>query len=272
MYLYPNERVPITIITLNVDEHRIPLLVTARPYHPNEIGNARYAAYPSLLLSHTVATLPEYVKHNPIDLPEHFYPHIRGLFAGRRRNNFFWYPLNVSIFWDEFGEKIEASLRRRRLQWIGIYEEPYMGGHKYTEVWNELLDKKTFVDQRKPTWVDFRYSEVSADEFLQDYTKTDENLLFFYPVKFDEIEHTLPVVVANRTHVQSKVKSPVVLGVYAENGGIGYARRGGILRIRDRRLAQYISNTLTGDFEVPIDTVLFTPQKGRPKYERIQPV
>lgn len=48
----------------------------------------------------------------------------------------------------------------------------------------------------------------------------------------------------------------------------GYDRIG-IMRIKDRELAQQISLLKTEDFGFPVDTLLFTPQKGRPKYERV---
>lgn len=60
-----------------------------------------------------------------------------------------------------------------------------------------------------------------------------------------------------------------MVGIYAENGLAGWCKKRGILRIKDKELAEFISTALTDDFGTPIDSVLFTPQPGRPKYKRI---
>jgi len=270
VYLYPEPQVPVTILKLPIEGQKLPFLVTARPYHKKELY---FHPFPKFLYEHPLETLPEYARSGGvIELTDHFYPHIRGLSAGRRGNHFFWYPLRVNSFWHDFGQKIQESLERHGLSFIGVYESPTMAPTEertYSEVWGELIKKERLVDFRKPSWIDFEATEVSAEEFLEDYQKTDQDLMVFYPLRLPDIESTLPLIVATRTHQESRLKEPVVLGIYAENGRMGRCRRGGILRIKDRQLAEAVSESISEDFRIPVDTVLFTPQKGRPKYERV---
>ncbi len=268
VYLYPEPRVPITVLDLEVLGQKLPFLVTARPYHEKELF---YRPFSAFLHHHpSIKKLRDYVQSGGvIDLPDHFYPHIRGLYAGRRESHFFWYPLRINSWWREFGQHIDEALKKKGLSFIELYDPPFAEDRTYSDVWAELLEKKTLVDQKKPTWVDFPYIEVSAEEFLEDYQKTDQDLLVYYPVRLPQIETTLPLIMATRTHNESRQRNPVVLGIYAENGEIGRCRRGGILRIKDRQAAESISQSISRDFGIPVDAVLFTPQKGRPKYERV---
>lgn len=267
VYLYPEPKVPISLLNLEVEDHQLTFLVTARPYHINELSSTPFSKF---LAEHPLESLPDYVQNGGIiDLSNHFYPHIRGLFAGTRGNHFFWYLTHATTFWEEFGKPIRDALEKKNLGFIGFYDSPMLGDRSYTEVWDELEGKSQFVDQRRPTWVDFPHSEVSAEEFIQNYQKTDQDLLVSYPLRLPDFESTLPLIIATRTHKTSSLRSPVVLGIYAENGYAGYCGRGGILRIKDKALAETISEIISIDFGIPVDVVLFTPQKGRPKYERV---
>jgi len=266
VYLYPKPAVPMSILNLQVLGQTLPFLVTARPYHEKEKFDQPGSLF--LIENPDIKKLPEYVRAGKtIDLWNHFYPHLRGLFAGAKGNNLFWYPVNFNVFWYEFGEKVREALDKRQLGFLGEFEPTYREGRTYSQVWNELTKKKDLFDP-KPAWTDFESRQVSRDEFIAEKDK-EENLTVYYPVKVPNIEETLPVLISNRTHTQSKERKPVVLGVYAENGGHGYTHRGGILRIKDPEIAKHVSREISTDFGMPIDAVLFIPQKGRPKYERI---
>lgn len=271
VYLYPKPKVPITILNLDVSGEQLSFLVTARPYHRKELeisdsystvsSDCRLFGYPEL------KKIPKFVRSGGvIDLPEHFYPHIRGLFAGRRGNHFFWYNLHL---WSAFGQTIKESLKSKELSFISFYHPTEGGRRTYREVWFELLRKENLVDHKKPRSLDFPYLEVSTEEFIEDYQKTNKDLVVYYPLRHPDIENTLPLVISTRTHQESMIRKPSVLGIYAENGSIGWCRQAGILRIKNRQFAEEISKSISGDFGIPVDTILFIPQKGRPKYERI---
>lgn len=265
--LYPEPKVPISILNLEVEGYNLPFLITVRPYHTNELSSH---PFPKFLTEHPLETLPDYVQNSGIiDLPNHFYPHIRGLFAGTRGNNYFWHLTHTNTFWEEFGKPLKNALEKKNLGFIGFYNSPMFGERSYSEVWKEIAKKPQLVDQKIPSWVDFPYSEVSAEELIQDYQKADQDLLVFYPLRVPDFINTLPLVIATKTHEASNIKKPAVLGIYAENGLTGRCRMGGILRIKDQQLASTVSEEISEDFGISVDTVLFTPQKGKPKYERI---
>lgn len=269
VYLYPEPYVPISLLDLEIEGQLLTFLVTARPYHKKELDSIPYSLF---LAQHPLNTLPEFVRSNGvISLHSHFYPHIRGLFAGSRGNHFFWYPLRINSYWEKFGSLIAKSLERKKLSFLGLYEPPYWEELTHNNVWSEFeeKEKRRLVDQHKPALVDFEYLQVSVDEFLEGFQESNKDLMVFYPLRLPGIDNTLPLVIATRTHKESRLRKPVVLGIYAENGPRGYGWKGGILRIKNLRLAEAISKAISEDFGVPVDTVLFTPQKGRPKYERV---
>ncbi|MBI2028356.1 MAG: hypothetical protein HYT07_01985 [Candidatus Levybacteria bacterium] len=265
VYLYPDPRVPISVIELDVNGQNLPLLITVRPYHEKELDSS---PFPVFLNEHrSIEELPDYITSGGvINLPEHFFPHIRGLFVGKRGNNHFWYPLHTSS-WRDFGRDIEQALAEKKLSFIGLYQPPMSDERTYGEVWNELKGKGDLVEQRSPKWIDFPSVEVSVEEFIKDHQRSD--LLLFYPIRLEGIDNTLPLVITSKTHKESKVRRPIVLGIYAENGLSGRSRRSGILRIKQLQLAEDISRVISEDFGIPVDTLLFTPQKGRPKYQRV---
>lgn len=266
VYLYPEPNVPMAVLNLPVSGQDLPFLVTARPYHPKE---ADFEPWPVFLVTHPLEKLPEFIQNGGvIDLPEHFYPHIRGLFAGRRGNNFFWYPLRVFSYWHEFGVQLRTALEKQRLSFVYLYDPPFSENRRYTEVWQDLL-RRGLVDQRKPAWFDFAAEEVSCEEFLRDWLVTAKDLFFYYPLRVLDLTYPLPLIVATRSHKESKIRKPVVLGIYAENELHGYGHRWGILRIKDRLLATEISRLISAELGLSIEAVLFTPQPGRPKYERV---
>lgn len=271
VYLYPEPQVPITVLNLPIEGMDLPFLVTARPYHKKELDCQPFPVF--LYEGHPLETLSEYTRSGGvIELPDHFYPHIRGLFAGKRGNHFFWYPLEVHPLVSDFGRKVDESLKTSGLSFVDVYNgRPSMSPTEqrtYPEVWRELSEKTGLVDLMAPDWIDFEATKVSAEEFLEDHQKP-EDLLVFYPLRLPGIESTLPLVIATRTHNKSRVKKPVILGVYAENGRTDRNRRGGILRIKDYELSLAVSKAISEDFGIPVDAVLFTPQKGRPRYERV---
>lgn len=167
---------------------------------------------------------------------------------------------------------LASSLQEKQLEFLDFYSAPMFGGARtYTQVWYELGFEGNLVDQKKPLMPDFEYKEVTIEEFLTYNRNPLKDLLVFYPLRVKGMRETLPVALSTRSHATSSVRAPVVLGIYAENGRTGFTRRGGILRIKNREFAEKISTLLSADFGIPIDTVLFTPQPGRPKYERISP-
>jgi len=87
VYLYPYPDVPITILNIPVNDLNLPFLLTARPYHPKEIY---FGGVGSFISDHPVETLEEFAAAGgKLELLNHFYPHIRGLFAGKRGNHYF---------------------------------------------------------------------------------------------------------------------------------------------------------------------------------------
>jgi len=247
--LYPNHLVPITIIDLEINGQDLPFLVTARPCPRSD----EYA-----LSLDKVAKEIEFGKL--INIPEMYYPHIRGLFAGKRGNHFFWYD------WNDYESALRTTLEARGLSFLNIWSG---GGRRYADVWFELKMKENLVDQRRPILLDFPRKEVSAEEFLADWQNVDQDLVVFYPLRLQGLSETLPMVISTRTHKESRLRKPTVLGVFAENGADGFCQRGGILRIKNLQMAESVSQLLTQDFGIPIDTVLFVPTPGRPRYERI---
>lgn len=270
VYLYPEPTVPMTVMELTVNGQQLPLMITARPYHPKEIWFQPVATF---IEDHPLKTLPEYVSNKgAIDLPSHFYPHIRGLFAGRRGNHLFWYSLNEGLpelswdkIWKDFGQPLHNALEDEGLGFMEVNSPDNMNATD-TQTWKELQGKK--VTHHRPVWWNDIYTEVSATEFLE-YEKDIRDLILHYPLRLPQFINTLRLIIVTRTNQGNKIKKPAVLGIYADNGACGYCRHAGILRICDRELASSISQAITTDFQIPVDTVLFTPRKGSPKYERV---
>jgi hypothetical protein len=267
VYLYPKPEVPIALLNLNIAGEILPFMITARPYHNKESNSIPHSQF--LDKNQDLTQLKDDVQKNKtiINLHNHFYPHIRGLFAGVRKNNIFWYPLRASVYWLEFGKKIQKALDKRKLGFIEIYEATADEDRTYHKVWEELSTKS--LVSMKPAWINFSPKQVSAEEFIHEKNSL-KDLLVYYPLRIPTIKETLPLIVTNRTHQESKNSKPAILGIYAQNGlKHGYGWKGGILRIKNQEFAKYISQQISDDFGMPIDTVLFTPQKGKPKYERI---
>lgn len=278
VYLYPNPQVPISIVNLPIDGQSLPFMVTVRPYHEKELTYT--IPYPKSLEDHkTIEELAKGIKKGEkIDLPEHFYPHIRGLFAGRRGNHFFWYPvrpfpldeLSKGNYYDDF-KQLKKGLREEGISSLDIYNyhSSYGRTQSYPGVWNEIMKRPDLMDVKGGTkWPNYSTTEVSAEEFLEDF-KALPNLLVYYPLIMPDFEHTLPLLITNTTNQGATNRRPVILGVYADNGHVGRSKRRGIFRIRNRDFAQTLAKAITSDFGTPTDAVLFTPQKGKPKYERV---
>lgn len=260
VYLYPKPKVPMTILNLDVQGQTLPFMVTARPYHEKELPANPSPGFLEDFKKKIIAKETIWLNY----FPDHFFPHIRGLFAGARGSNLFWYELAL---WGDIGkEQIEKALKRKKLDFLGFFEHRYVEGRTYKKVWWELSPKN--IVSMKPVKVDFPYTEVSAEEFIAG-KNGDKDLLCFYPLRIPNVEETLPLVISIRTNKESNNRKPAVLGIYAENGYQDSGKRAGILRIRNIELAKLISAKISKDFGIPVDAILFTPQKGRPKYERI---
>lgn len=284
VYLYPNEETPIALLTLEINGENPKFLVTVRPYHKKEVFWRPGAL--SLVKDHQTKMLTESTnQEEEINLPDHFYPHIRGLFAERRGNHFFWYPIHPWPWEREsFGKLISSALKKAGLSFLDIYDTASLTheDRTYVPLWNEIHRKGQGLIDQKPTGINFEAKEVSAEEFLPE-KEDNTNLLLYYPLRVEEFRETLALVIANQTHdvlirkedekkdVKNRIRKPAVLGVYAENGADGYCCHSGIMPIRNRQFAAKISGLISADFGIQVDTVLFTPQKGRPKYERISP-
>lgn len=276
IYLYPRPKIPISILNLEISGHMLPFMVTARPYHEKELFSEPISLF--LLQNKDLNKLKEELaidKNKIVDLHQHFQPHVRGLFAGAKGNHFFWYPVHFNAAFDaaEVGIKFQEAqemLKKKRLGFIGLYQPPYGNRRTYHRVWKELAHSA--LVSMNPKWPDFSsFREVSADEFIDDLNM-DGDRYVFYPLRTPLLKETLPLVITTQTHEASNDRKPAVLGIYAENLPPGYGFKAGILRIKDLKFAQFISNQVSQELTTPIDTVLFTPQKGRPKYDRISAV
>ncbi len=212
VYLYPEPQVPISILSLSYQGANLPFLATARPYHEKEIFNEPISLF---LKEHPISNLSDFVlSDGVIDIPDHFFPHIRGLFAGQRNNHFFWYPLRPfdSKLLLATGEsdftpfrELKGNLVKESLSFLDIYEDTYLG-QTYNGVWHELMNRPELVDAKGgPKWVDFAFKEVSAEELLED-SSNNGNLLAYYPIRHERFRSTLPIVIANKTHNSSRLR------------------------------------------------------------------
>lgn len=278
LYLYSSPQVPISIVNLDIHGETLPFMVTARPYHENELHSIPYVR--TLGEHPNIEDMREFVQSGGIiTLLEQFHPHIRGLFAGKRGNHFFWYPVKS---FDTFSspddmvnnreyKDLHEALGKNNLLFLKIFDYFQAEPYSFTGVWDELQQHQSLVDVKdggRLTHINFDAKEVSAEEFIEDHRK-GLDLLLFYPLRIEGFWETLPLVIANRTHEASKQNKPVVLGIFADNTSVGRGRHRGIARIKDRGLAETIAQVISQDFGIALDTVLFTPHKGRPKYERI---
>jgi len=269
VYLYPNPQVPMTVLEIKMGNHNLPFLITARPYHPKEIFDNPITPF---IQDHPLSALPRYLSSGgKLEISSHFYPHIRGLFAGKRGNHLFWYPLFTGAWWKEFGQPLKNALIKQSIDFLEVYNPPYsQGDSTFTHIWEELSQKGNLVDQRRPTTVDFPTHQTSAEEFLENWQDPDKKEpTVVYPLRHPDFKYTLSLVITAKTNRGNNIRKPVILGILAENGGTGYTHIGGICRIKNKQLAEDISGAITADFGTQVDTVLFIPQKGRPKYERI---
>lgn len=270
-YLYPKPQVPMTILELEIDSQKMPFLITARPFNLVEDYQDPFEEF--LHKYGNVNKLMNALKKGAkVSLLDHFRPHIRGLYAGKRNENIFWYPLLYSDKYD-LGEIIKNGLKKRNLSFIDTYGIAYngnpWGSRRYLDAWVELkCSGNKNIDLKTLCRPDFNYKEVSVEEFLEDYQK-EENLLVYYPFHVDGYNYQWTIVLSNKTHYAGKLQTPVVLGFYIDNGSLGFANRHGIARIKNKDFAKLINNTLSKDIGINISTVLFTPQRGRPKYELI---
>lgn len=272
--LYPYPGTPMTILDLDIDGFRIPFLVTARPYHLTET-KSQYT-YVSLLSEfQTVNQLRWFVeKGGKLDLPFHFFPHIRGLFAGRRGHHFFWYHLGFRK--KEYEQQIEDALMARGLSpTIQLYpsgdDNAFYSPLSFYEVQKELQATSGLVHQRL-FYPDFPHREVSAEEFIEEWPDDTGELMVYYPIRLSGIKYTLPLAIATRTNRTSRIRHPVVLGVFGRKTINTTRVATGILPIIDRSLAETVSRNISADFGIAVDAVLYTPTprpKGQSEYERV---
>jgi hypothetical protein len=172
--LYPFPKVTMSILELNIEGQSLPFLITARPYHRNELGYSplerNLEKYP------TVYRLRQAVKSGEnIRLLDHFHPHIRGLFAGKINEHYFWYPI-VSLYKNNFVAIVRNSLEEKDLPFfVDIYKHwpgfDFWGSRKYQENWFELSNDKKSIDLKSLCQPDYPYKEVSPEEFLEDLEK-----------------------------------------------------------------------------------------------------
>lgn len=257
--LYTSPTVPMTILPLEIDGLTLPFFITARPYHQREQSSYNTAHF----VYRPISELRQHLRDgNPLLLPRHFFPHIRGLFAGARGNHLFWYPFNVD--YDTNYHKLISALAKGNNTFLDINSPA--ADRTYEDARQELAERN-LIDARAPHWFDFLIKQVSAEDLIET-AKGEHPAYTYYPVRVPGVEHTLPVVVSNKTHSTSEINRLAAIGVYAVVRG-GGDKRGGIWRIKDRELASNVSAELTSDFGVPVDAVLFTPQKGRPHFERV---
>lgn len=266
-HLYPHRFVPMTVIDLPIDGESIPFMVTARPYHPSSKNLVVNTDLLEEGMSTPISDVPQKLKDiRSLFLTYHCVPHVHGLFAGARGTHLFWY----SLFYfpnSSFIPNISEALEKQGLAEIFPSSLTYLGYEirSYDDVAEEI-SKKGLVARRfiRP---DFDYEEVCIDEFLNPQDQRD--YLVYYPLRLPSLQETLPLMVATKTHSQSRQRSPVVLGISAGTKN-SHGKRDYFWRIKDYDFASSIATAVTADFGTKVGCVLFTPQ-GKPQYERVSP-
>jgi len=264
-FLYPNPKVPITTIELDVFDQKLNFMVTARPFHPKE-RNSQPSDYflntfktPNKLkeafLKDDESTRP-YLRKVP---HEHFFPHIRGLITSKRENTFFWYSIHNDTL---FKKAIEESLEKKNMSYLGIFDEGYGGSTRnYPLVEEEINEHPDLFNTKKFLSLSnsfFIQKKVSAEEFVE-YHQNQKNLSLIYPVKIPEISLDLPLYIANHSIDSDEITKPLVYGIYLP----------GIMTVKDERIAKSISQSISKDLGLQVDIFLSIPKKGRPEQKRI---
>lgn len=288
--LYPDPQVPISILNLEIDNQEFKFIVTCRPYHEKE----KHSDFSSQRLfsndldsGNSIEDIKKKWRNNKkVKLQDHFYPHIRGLFVSKRDNHFFWYPLVTENEYNSSGKrmedkiltnkKIKDALIKKNLSFINIYDS-YGLEITYNGILDELQDKSgqpyfSFKKLNKINNINFDANEISAEEFIDNYHNNLQNSSDFYvkyPLKLPIFSSTLTLIIFNKTSEDNLNRNPVILGILADDDCSGRYDHKGILRIKDKSLAQEISKKISADFGFHVDTILFTPQVGHPKYDRI---
>lgn len=281
-YLYPEPEVPITTIELPIFGQKLNFMVTARPFHPKEINSDP----PEILLREfkSASLLQKYVQeHNDSlfnfsqgEIQEncneplgHFKPHIRGLLASVRGNNFFWYPINLfSLSTDQTRDQFNFALQERNLSYLGIFQTGYGGDHlTYKDIWEELISLPNIFCTKKLSMPELhsinpnKPREVQAEEFISGYTRS--NLSLLYPIRIHGINHTLPLRIRNVRFGNDEIKA-LICGI--KSNVVDHC---GIIKITDPEIAKQISQEISQDFGIPVETLLYVPHPGKSTYQRV---
>ncbi|MDD4937634.1 MAG: hypothetical protein PHX34_01230 [Candidatus Shapirobacteria bacterium] len=270
-YIYTREQVPMTTLNLDIENTTYPFMVTVRPYHPNSVNLVEYDGMERGIEYGSMPFVQKDGNINNVLLEDHFVPHIHGLFAGVKKTHLFWYPI-INV---DFIDKIYRALLYKKLgfikPWIndvGIIYRGYMSRYvekTYDRAHNELTKKGLIAGRKRPILPDFNYEWVSTKEFINQ--SENENLMLHYPLRLSDIEETIPLVIATRTHQKSKIIKPTVLGVAAGMRD-DLHRNDGFWRIKNGRFAETITQTISEDLGIKIDTVCFNPY-GKTQYQRV---
>jgi hypothetical protein len=273
--LYPEPRVPMSVLDLTVEGMPLSFMVTARPYHEKETqGEAAYDTFGIDKIVPFDEALHYLPRSGSVDrlqssrIPYHCLPHIRGMFIEAKGTHLFWSIIHGGRNVHSFPSKIQRELGKVGLTGIIANDFMYYSSFKTHTNAHRAAAEAKIINGKKHAKIDFDYEEVSRPEFC-DRHNGEGNLAVKYPVRIVGLDYTLPVLVANRTHQKSSVRKPVALGIESGSGIDG--KGNGLWTFRDRAVAQQIANILTVDLGVEVDALLARPRPGFPRYERLAP-
>jgi hypothetical protein len=259
-YFYPRREVPITTVELEVYKEKCVFLVTARPC-------TDYMYYLESL-THPI--------EDTTDLFNNYIPHIRGVLASVRGNNFFWYPIRPNFY-----SEIRESLKGTSFEYLDPQKNDYLYPVTYRifeSNFSELekipafLTKKLFRPDFTEMFDSYRVfdyeNQLQLEDFLQSYKKR-KNLILLYPVTLNGINTTIPLFIANRMPDSDDITGPLVYGSLTCGGSKSSQSEMGIVRIVDPVIAKLISSTLSRDFGIKVKTLLYKPRKGKSVYEPV---
>jgi len=257
--LYYGEKVPIILHKINLNGEDLDLFITARPYIEKE---AKGLTWPLEKLKE------EFIENEFAIFLYHFIPHVRGLLRGERNDTIFWNP----IISDEAAISIHNKIQEivpGMFVWLSskgrydIFAYNWYGkvgadsisseSPKHLTPYQELKKRKLISGKKHFNLPMIGLEEVAYDEFMQNLDSLD-HMISVYPIRHPNLDETIPLVLATRTHSQSKRKAPTVLGVM---GGYSHQENYRIWRINDKNFCKYISETLDKHFNVVFDVVYF---------------
>lgn len=258
-FVYPEGKVPITTLNLDVMGQKLSFMVTARPFNPKEIGSYDYL----LNIFQTTERLKKLLEidvKNEKDLnrpKDEFLPHIRGLIVSQRKGNIFWYPILDET---EFQQSVSDSLKQLDLDYLGINFTSSQGYKRtYPLVAKELRQHPDlFNTKRLDLSKFFPTKEVSAEEFVRHHRP---DLSLIYPVKIPGINLEIPFYISNHSIDSNHCLFPTatVYGAYLPD----------VFPVKDCEIAKKIVEQVSLELNIPTDVLVRIPQKGHPEIKRV---